>query len=322
MMLAGFLPEAGRVEVGEFPTPEPSDGQVLVRMRWASICGSDVHVVFHGFARPEALGRPGYPGHEGVGEVVASRSPGFPIGTPVLTTPPGPIAGCFAQYQVLDGRYCVPLPPDGARDRLLLAQQLGTTIFALRKFWREPTAGVATVIGAGSAGLFFLQLLRQAGFTTVVSDLEPSRLEIARRLGADRTVHAPDESVVAATLDVTGGLGADLVVEAAGYDACREHAVQAIRKQGRVGFFGFPERPGLAPFPFELAFRRAASIEFVIDTQLEPGLRSFRAAVDAIDTGRIDVDHCLAPRVPLEQLPDALAQARDRRAVKLTIDLA
>lgn len=322
-MLAGFMPEHGRVEVGDFPIPRIVDGQVLVRTSRASICGSDVHVVFHGFAAAAAFGRAGFPGHEGLGEVVESRSPDFAVGMQVLTVPPGWRGGCFAQYQAVDDRFLIPLPPDADPDRLLLGQQLGTVIFALRKFWQGGEAGVATVIGAGSAGLFFLQLLRQIGFSAVVvSDLEPSRLEVARRLGADVTVHAPGESVVDATMDVSDGRGADLVIEAAGYDACRDQAVQAVRKQGRIGFFGFPERRGLAPFPLELAFRRAATMEFVVDTQFEPGLRSFREAVAAIIEGRIDVDHCLQPRIALCDLPAALELARDRRAIKIAIDCA
>src|SRR5207302_1530501 len=131
-------------------------------------------------------------------------------------------------------------PPGADPTRLLMAQQLGTTILALRRFWSGPGAGAATLIGAGSAGLFFLQQLRRLGFeTVVVSDLEPARLEIARELGATACVDARTQSVVEATMDLTGGEGADLVIEAAGYDVCRAQAVESARIGGRVGCFGF-----------------------------------------------------------------------------------
>jgi L-iditol 2-dehydrogenase len=325
-MRAVRLLRTGQVEVEEVAVPEPGPGQVLVRMRRASICGSDVRVVFDGFAPEQLPAPPGYPGHEGVGEVVESRSPSFAPGDRVLTVPMPVRAGCFAEFQVVDEGSLISLPPDCDLARMLMAQQLGTTIYAFRRFWPggEAEPGVATLIGAGSAGLFFLQQIRLAGCSTVlVADRSPERLEIARELGAAVTVLAPEESIVEATMDITGGVGADLVIEAAGYDACRAQAVEAARYQGRIGLFGYPESRGVAPFPIEAAFRKAASIEFSVGTQREPGLRSFREAVEAIEGAKIEVGYCLASRFPLARVAEALATAREwgRGAIKLNIDL-
>lgn len=321
-MLAAYVPAPGRVDVEEFPVPQPQRGQVLVRMRRASVCGSDVHTVFDGLHREDALGHPGYPGHEGIGEVVESDAAGFTPGMAVLTVPPGWGGSCFAQYQVLDERFLVPLPEADDRDRLLMAQQLGTTIYAMRKFWAGDGGRVAAIIGAGSAGLFFLQQLRQLGFgTVVVADLEARRLDAARELGADVTVDARRESVVEAATDTTEGKGADMVIEAAGYDECRAQAVEAVRDHGRLGFFGFPERPGMAPFPVQTAFRKGVRLDFVSDTQFEPGLRSFRDALAAIRDRQVEVDYCLGSRFPLERTAEALAAARERESVKVIVDI-
>ncbi len=325
-MRAARLLRTGQVEVEDVAVPEPGPGQVLVRMRRASICGSDVRVVFDGFAPQQLPAPPGYPGHEGVGEVVKSRSTAFAAGDSVLTVPMPVRAGCFAEFQVVDEGSLIGLPADGDLARMLMAQQLGTTIYAFRRFWRpaEAEPGVATIIGAGSAGLFFLQQIRLAGFHTVlVADRSPARLEIARELGAAVTVLAPEDSIVEATMDVTGGDGADLVIEAAGYDACRAQAVESVRYRGRIGLFGYPESRGVAPFPIEAAFRKAASIEFSVGTQSEPGLRSFMEAVEAIVRAKIEVGYCLAPSFPLASVAEALAAAREwgRGAVKLNIDL-
>ena len=103
-------------------------------MHYASICGSDVHVIFDGFHNPEFLGRPGYPGHEGIGTVAVSTHPDFPVGSPVLTVPFGQRGGCFAEYQVVDVAQTIALPAGSDLRRLLLAQQLGTTVFAMKKF--------------------------------------------------------------------------------------------------------------------------------------------------------------------------------------------
>ncbi|MFC5230997.1 zinc-binding dehydrogenase [Pseudonocardia zijingensis] len=325
-MRAAFVPEAGRVEVGEFPEPAArSDGELVVRMERASICGSDVHSVYDGFHNPERVGWPGYPGHEGVGVVVESRSARYPTGVRVLTVPTGRDGGCFAEYQLIDDDHVVPLPADGDPARLLMAQQYGTTLYSMRTFEPVVGNGVAAIIGAGSAGLFFLQQARQLGFEhVVVSDLDERRLAVARRLGARTLVHAPDESFVDAVLDVTGGTGADIVIEAAGYDALRSAAVDAVAMRGTLGFFGFPERLGPAPFPMFEAFRKVLRIQWAGGTQSEPGLVSFRDAVQHIHEGRIDVEHCLEPVYPLDRLPEALAVARRHGdgAVKLSIDPA
>jgi L-iditol 2-dehydrogenase len=317
------MPRSGQITVGEFAVPEPSNDQVLVKMQRASICGSDVHTVFHGFGSEVEFGKPGYPGHEGVGEIVNAGSSHLVVGTPVLTVPIGNSGGCFADYQVLGESYVVPLPAGGDPARLLMAQQLGTTIYGMRKFWPVSGEGkVAAIIGAGSAGLFFLQLLMRAGFETVlVSDLNQQRLRVAGLLGADLMIEAPRESIYDAVMDVTGGLGADLVVEAAGFDRCRADAIRSVRERGTVGLFGFPESPGMSPFPGYLAFRKSVRIEHSAGTQSEPGLRSFRDALVAIDSGVIDVSYCLNNTFTLEQVPEAMEVARDqgRGAVKLTV---
>lgn len=323
-MRAAVMPAPGRIEVGEFPIPRAGEGEALVRMETAAICGSDVHVVFDGWAREDAIGRPGYPGHEGVGQVVESRTAEFAPGDWVLAVPPGWYGGCFAQYQSVQARWLIRLPDGADRQRMVMAQQLGTTVFGMRKFWGDrPPGRVATVLGSGSAGLFYLQQLLQAGFSTVVvSDLEPGRLEVAGRLGA-RTVLAPAESVVEATMAASDGAGADLVIEAAGYDVTRELAIECARKWGRVGYFGYPQSYGMSPFPLERAYRKALSLEFMIDTSMEEGLVSYREAIDAIHSGRIDVSYSLNERFPLDRTMDALQLARERGhgSVKMRVDL-
>ena len=102
----------------------------------------------------------------------------------------------------------------------------------------------------------------------------------------------------------------DLVIEAAGYDATRAAAVEAVRARGSVGFFGYPQLRGLAPFPVERSFRKELSMEWSNNTQAEPGLASFRTAVELIQAGAIEVDHCLEVMYALEDAPAAVAVAR------------
>ncbi|MGH7912340.1 MAG: zinc-binding dehydrogenase [Candidatus Dormibacteraceae bacterium] len=325
-MRAALLVAPGRVEVADRPIPDLGAGDVLVKMARASICGSDLHVVYDGFAGQ--FGKPGYPGHEGLGVVLETRSARFSAGQVVLTVPVGLGGQCFATHQVVPETFLVPLPEDADQDRLLFAQQLGTTIYAMRKFWPQAPDGsgtpaglepleprVAVIIGAGSAGLFFLQLARRLAFEhVIVADPSLERRRLARELGADEVADGTTEQLLEATQALSGGRGADLVVEAAGYDLCRDQAIQAVRPRGRVGCFGYPERPGLAPFPVELCFRKAPTVEFTVGTQREPGLRSFRDAVQEIQSGAIEVDYCRGAGFSIDRAPEALELAQSRSA--------
>jgi len=315
------MPGPGRVDVGDFPVPEISDGQVLVQMQYASICGSDVHIVHDGFHNPDSIGLPGYPGHEGVGVVVESRSALFTPGTPVLTVPQGHEGGCFAEYQAVVEQQVIPLPPGGDPLRLLMAQQLGTAVFAMKKFW-QPGAETAAVVGVGSAGLFFVQLLLASGCTKVIaSDVNRKRLEAAEELGATGVL-APDASLAEEVLRSTGGLGADLVIETSGADVGRAEAVAAVRTHGYVGCFGYAERAGLSPFPVHMAFRKAATVAWVRDTQSEAGLASFREGFTLIESGAIDIDHHLGHVIPLEDTASGVETARSGKdIVKVIVSL-
>ena len=324
-MRAATVTAPGVIEVKDFDVPTAErPGEIVVRMERASICGSDIHVAFDGFEHPDGVGTPGYPGHEGIGVVVESNAAHLPVGVRVLTAPIGHIGRCFAEYQLIDANQVVPLPADGDPAKLLMAQQYGTTLFAMRLFWQGGNTNTVGIIGAGSAGLFFLQQAKLLGFENIIiSDLNEERLAVAGRLGAQTLVHAPEESFVDAVHRVTGGRGADLVIEAAGYDQLRADAVQAVAVQGTIGFFGFPERYGLAEFPMWDAFRKIVRMQWASGTQSEPGLVAIRDAVQHIHEGLIEVDYCLGAVYGLEDLPEAMRVAREHPgAVKLSIDLA
>jgi L-iditol 2-dehydrogenase len=112
-------------------------------------------------------------------------------------------------------------------------------------------------------------------------------------------------------MDVTGGRGADLVVEAAGRDATRVQALRAVAEGGRVGYFGLPERGGEMTFPYGEVFRRRPTIEVSSGAQLEPGLASFREAVERLTSGELDASRLITHRLGIERLPEALALARE-----------
>jgi L-iditol 2-dehydrogenase len=322
MMTAAYLAKPGLMEVGPVPRPEPAEGELLVKVARAAICGSDLHAIFEGLGSLLGEGdpAPGRPGHEAVGTVVQSRAAEFSEGDRVLVLP----AGAFAQYMSVPAQMCVLLPPGAPMDAMLMAQQLGVTYFGMERFWPQSLGpgGTVTLIGAGSIGLHFLSLLKRvwAFERVIVADVLPDRLALARRLGADATVLVPAASVTEATMAATGGVGADLVIEAVGLDSTRTEAIRSVREYGRVGLFGYPESYGLAPFPFSDAFWKApVTIEVVKGAQQVPELPAFHAAIDLIASGKVDISHFLGIEYRLAAINDALALARLGGAVKVQV---
>jgi L-iditol 2-dehydrogenase len=310
----------GRVVCDDVPVPPVADGQVLVRTAYASICGSDLHSVFG--ETPSQPQEAGHPGHESVGEVVESRCPGFEPGDLVLTVPHAIDGRCLAEYQAIPGAFCIRLPSAAPLSHLLMAQQLGTVVYALRTYPLDLVGKDAAVIGQGSAGAFFTFLLKRAGVARVlVSDKSPARLAYSATLGADLAVDANKDDFRSAVLEATGGRGADLVVEAVGSRETFPLSLDLAAPGAMLVWFGLPEGPGDYPLSFQDFFRRGLTAYSNFGAQGEPGLHSFRYAVRLITDGAIDVSPLLSHMLPIGRVDEAFRIAHDRtdNALKVSI---
>src|SRR6185437_468364 len=308
----------------DVPMPSLADGEILVRTAYASVCGSDLHVVFGG--APPRPGEPGFPGHESVGEVVESRCPGFEPGDRVLTVPFAVDGRCLAEFQAIPGAACVRLPDTVPLSHLLMAQQLGTVVFALRTHPLDVVGKEVAVIGQGSAGAFFTFLLKRAGAARLlVSDKSPARLAYSRKLGADLTLEigedAGNEDFRSAVLEATGGRGADVVVEAVGSRETFPLSLELAAPGATLVWFGLPEGSDDYPFSFPRFFRKALTAYSNFGAQGEPGLESFRYAVRLITDGAIDVTPLLTHLLPIERVGEAFRIARDRTGNALKVSV-
>jgi threonine dehydrogenase-like Zn-dependent dehydrogenase len=314
-MRAAIITAPGRVEIASRPRPQPGEGDLLLRTVAASICASDFHGLYYG-GTAEALAREPSDvlGHEAVGVVEESRDPAFQAGELVLATPPVSIGRTFADYQCVPARYALALPPGHDPADLLMAQQLGTAVYALKDFMPGATARSAAVIGLGPAGLNFVQLLAQRGVGQIIG-VDPCswRRDAALELGAADVIDPAAADAVASITGLTGDQGAELVVEAAGLNDTRRQAMLSVASRGHVGLFGLPE-PG-APdlsMPFARLFRQRASLHTTFDAQNEPGLASFTEARDLIVAGAVQPRLLISHHYPLEQVAEAFDAARHR----------
>jgi len=262
-----FLPGERRVEIREVPIPEPGNGQVLVRMKASSICGSDLRAIY----RPKEQGT----GPEAYRGVIAGHEPAGlieAVGTGVKRFRPGErvlvyhIVGCglchecrtgwmisctsperaaygwqrdggHAPYLLAEERTLIALPDElSYLDGSIVACGLGT---AYAGFLRVGISGADRVLvaGLGPVGIGAAMLARGFGAEVVGVEATAGRREVARGLGIE-VVEAPPEDLVDALRERTDGDGFDVAIDCSGNAAARATCLAAARTWGRVAFIG------------------------------------------------------------------------------------
>lgn len=302
----------------EAAMPAPREGEVLVRTSMASICGSDLHQVCHGAGIMYPFPCPhGFPGHEAVGEIVDAGDTGMVEGTKVLCFPAVPEAECFSEYQRIKPKYLLPLPdpsstaPGVSDDELLMAQQLGTVIFAARQRPIDVVGRTVLILGQGSAGLFWTFLLkRQGAAQIIVADRSPARLAQSPEYGADVVVNIDEDDLSTVVGDLTRS-GADYVIEAVGRKETLEQSVDLVRPDGDLMWFGLPDSDDPVPLTYAKFFRKRLTATSTYGAQQEPNAASFATALDMIASGAIDVSPLLSHVYPIDEIDTAIAVANE-----------
>lgn len=314
-MRAGTFVEVGRVVCLDQPEPTASDGDLVVRTELASICGSDLHIVMDGVGGlTPAQAWPGYPGHEGVGRVVESRHPDFAEGDMVLCAPDMSVAQCFSEIQAIPARHCHKLPEcDASPAELLMAQQLGTVIFAQRQFPTDVTGKTVVVLGSGSAGQFHTYMMKRNGAAKVITvDPVATRLEVATAMGADVVIDSSATDVREAIRAETGGRGADYLIEAVGRRDALLLSTELVGLGASMLWFGLPDSNEPVPIDFGLFFRKKLQAASTYGAQNEADQASFRTALDLIARGQIDVSPVVSHTLPIERIEEAMVMAHER----------
>jgi L-iditol 2-dehydrogenase len=303
--------------------PHVTDNRVLVKTKLSSICGSDLHVVNMGYtAYASDFPLPyGAPGHEGVGEIIESRSPDFSEGESVLTVPNIYSSKTFADYQVIEPKYLVKLPPNGNANKLMMAQQLATVEYSCKHIDSIEGKTVA-VIGQGSAGLFHNFILKRYGAEKIIA-IEPidHRRNISKDFGADVTIDFTGQKATDAILDMTNGAGVDIAIEAVGSAETLNQAMSICKPQGRVQSFGLPTTLKPIPFDWNTFFSKRLTINSNFGSQDEQDLASVKKSIDLINKNDIDMDKILSHEFSIEEIQDAFdfAERRTDGMVKITI---
>ena len=320
-MPAALATDLQRIRCDLVPVPDPEPGKVLVRTRLASICGSDLHIVYMGWNAHEFPLPHGYPGHEGLGEVVDGGDTGFAPGDLVLTAPNIWSSRTFAGYQLIEPHFLLKLPRDVPEKHLLMAQQLGTVVFGCRRL-PSLIGQTVVVVGQGSVGLFHDFMLRRLGAHRIIGiEPVPERLAAGRAMGLDEAVDVSGRRATEAVMDLTGGEGADLVIEAVGSVETLNQTLQLAKPLGRIAVFGLPPTMERVPFDWDTFFRKRLDMHTVFGAQDEPGLPAFQIAVDYIARGDIDMAPFVTHTFPIDRVQEAfdLVHSKEDGALKVSL---
>jgi len=263
-MKAAVFHEPGVVVVQDRPVPTVGPGDLLVEVRAASVCGTDLRISRHGHFKI-APGQHRVLGHEVAGEIVATGGdvPGYAVGDRVAVTPNVGCGRCgmcrrglnnmCADYEAfgvsLDGGFAdYLLVPAFAVQRGNVFSLPAGLPFAQAAGERLGQRGVQAVgvgpqddvlvVGAGPIGAFTVMLARLAGARRIlVANRSRGRLDRIAAYGADTLIEVGDRDLVAAVLAETGGRGVDVAITAASSPQVQADAVQLLATHGRVNFF-------------------------------------------------------------------------------------
>jgi L-iditol 2-dehydrogenase len=264
-MKALLLSQYKHLEIAELPEPKPGPGEILVRVAACGICGSDVH------GYDGSSGRripPIVMGHEAAGRIAAigegvrgfAAGDGVTFDSTIYCGACGPCrrgevnlcdnrevlgvscadyrrAGAFAEYVVVPSRIVYRLPENLSFAEAAMLEAVAVALHAV-SLAQVPANSKALVLGAGMIGLLVVQALRIAGCSRIiVADIDSTRLKLAKEVGATDVLTA-DTVLVGQVLQLSGGGGADVVVEAVGRNETVSAAIESVRKGGTVVLVG------------------------------------------------------------------------------------
>ncbi|SHE24475.1 NAD(P)-dependent alcohol dehydrogenase [Actinomyces glycerinitolerans] len=299
------------IKACERPTPGP--GEVLIKIARVGMCGSDMHGFKSGPYIPPQPGQEVGLGHEPAGVVVevgddvtelkagdrVCVEPGIPCYTcefclsghynvcpnvDFMATAPN-YRGAFTEYLVHPATLVFPLPDELSLDEGALVEPASVAVHAV-EMAGTLLGKTVVILGAGAVGLMVSMVARMAGARKIVAvDLQDSRLQTARRLGADATVNSGEGDPVARIKEVVGRYGADVVFETAGAVPTVKLGLQVVKRRGRFMIVGTV--PGEAPVPF-LAINREVTIQTVFRY-----CNSYPTTIELIRSGALRVSELI-----------------------------
>ncbi len=334
MMKAAVLFDYGDLRVAKVPAPEIGEGEVLVKVDSVAICGSDPGIIANGWQGYTPLGS-FIPGHEFAG-VVAATAPDvvrLKVGDRVSVEPHKGCGRCenclrglyttclnygnlelghrhlgfstngaYAEYAACHVTTLHKLPDSISFEEGAVLTLVGTSMYAYERIgWVRPGETVV-ITGPGALGLVSAQLAKITGAGRVImTGTREERLAIGRQLGVDVTLNVHEVDVREKVMELTDGVGADMVVECTGQPGPAAEAFDMIRKNGRISFNGVYHE--LVALPLN----KIVQWNLLITGPKAEGMWAVERAIPLVADGRLKLKPLITHRFSLDDINEAFA---------------
>lgn len=321
-MKAVYMEKPWNIEISDMQMPEPKEGEALLRVKSAGICGSDIGA-FRG-----TNGLVSYPriiGHEIAGEVISipeNNKNGIKPGDRVIVDPylycghcyPCSIGrtNCCVDLKVLgvhvDGGmaeyFCHPadmllkVPDDMPWDIIPLAEPLTIALHGIHRLNLKAGEHIA-INGAGPIGLLAAMVALHYGAEPIMIDLVKERLDFAKSLGVQYTINLREEDLVEKVSEYTNGRMAECVMEASGANSAIRATLDIVSHAGRIALTGWPKQE--TPIPTDMITRKEVDVRGARTSAGE-----FPEAIDLIYHQKVDVRRILTKVISIDEAPETI----------------
>ncbi|MCR4443409.1 MAG: L-threonine 3-dehydrogenase [Peptococcaceae bacterium] len=341
-MTAVVKTEAGKgARLVEIPVPQPGKNEVVVRVKAAAICGTDMHIYeWNTWAQNAKIKLPLVMGHEFSGEVAA-------VGEGVTTLKTGDYIagethipcgecyqcknglqhicgrltiygvntdGCFSRYTRIPEACAIKIPPTIPPEIGAILEPLGTSFRSCLEL--QVTGATVAVIGAGPIGLLAVVSARAMGAAAVIAvDVILSRLELALKVGANYTFNPKEQDVVQEILKLTGGLGVDGFIDASGNSKAIQEGFKYLRKGGRAALVGLPSGPLCIDLGADVVFKEAV----ITGIHGRKMFETWTGMKNMLDKKRLPVEPIITHVLPLESFEEGFNLLKTGEACKVVL---
>ena len=326
-MKAAVMTDLMKVEIQEVEAPKPKPDEVLIKIEYVGVCGSDLHYYEHGRIGDFLVETPFILGHEAAGTVVETGSgvkdlkvgdrvalePGKTCGKcefcksgkynlckDVIFFATPPVDGVFQEYVAHEAGLCFKLPENVSTMEGALIEPLAVGLHAASQ--GGATLGqTAVVTGTGCIGLCSLLSLKAMGVSKIiVVDIMEKRLQKALELGADYVINGKDEDAVERIMELTDGKGFDLGIETAGSQLTASQLIKAAKKGSTIVFVGY-SASGEMTLPIGMALDKELNFKTVFRYR-----NIYPMAIEAVSKGQIKVKDIVTNYFELDDIQNAL----------------
>jgi L-iditol 2-dehydrogenase len=327
-MKAAMLVKPGEIEIRDIPEPVPERDEVLVRIKSVGICGSDMHLYKTGGTGPVKMTGPLILGHEAAGVIEKTGSevknrkagdrvsiePGIPCfkcrfclsgkynvcpEMRFFATPP--VDGAFTEYVKVPEILTFPLSDKVSFDEGALFEPFSIGLWACYRSAVSPGSTVL-VTGCGPLGITAIMAAAVCGAARIIAvDIQDFRLEHARRAGATLVLNSSKTDIIPQVLEATGGLGADVAIEATGVIELVQSLHEMVMRGGKIVIAGITAHTDFVPVPLRYLMRKEIDI-----LSLYRYANMYQRALNLVEARRVNLNSLITQTFPLEEVPQAM----------------